>query len=200
MSRPAVAHRSSRHAPELEAAVSLPSSSPRPCLSMNCGEKKKKRENHGWKRPSLASWSRYSMLVWEGTVAGIGRVVTVVHDRPLEEMWLSLHAELPGNEEVVSGKGLCSLAEGRWKGRLTRVLRITQRDGGNGQLTQACVALPRDPPVPLKEWERPSERACVWRPQLRCHSSIPPMQALSSLRPAPRTTLMSSRPLSVWWT
>lgn len=48
-----------------------------------------------WKKPSLASWSRHSRPVWEGRVGGRGRAVTVVRDRPLEELCLSLHAELP---------------------------------------------------------------------------------------------------------
>lgn len=55
------------------------------------------KEKHRWKRLSLASQSRHSIAVWEGTVAGIGRAVTAARDRPLEELWLLLHAELPGN-------------------------------------------------------------------------------------------------------
>lgn len=46
----------------------------------------------------------------------------------------------------------------------------------------------------------PSEKGLWEAEDQGPHPSLPKPQALSSLRQAPRTTLMSSRPLSAWWT
>lgn len=103
--------------------------------------------------------------------------------------------------EPVHGAGLAGGNRGQCKGDSFRVKKSVE----NTELTKFSVTSPWNLPVPLQcgqHWEH-SDISSFREVSLRVRSPIsssrlPRPQGSSSLRQAPKTTLMSSRPLSAW--